>query len=227
MVGDMRDLLDAAAHLFLGSTCPGCHRPSMALCPGCAGTLAADEPHEVLRDGIAVPVAAAHDYRPLVERLVPAFKDDGSLMLAGILGRRLAAAVRHLDPPADACLVPVPSLPAAVRRRGLDHGRRLAAEAARCLGLRPRHLLRRRRAGADQRGLGRAGRRQNLAGSMSVGAVPVGTVAVVCDDVITTGSSVAESVNVLEAAGVEVWGVALIGDADRNRRAGMDPVGDG
>lgn len=214
----MRELLDAAAHLFLGSACPGCHRPSMALCRGCAGLLAADAPHEVVRDGITVPVAAAHDYRPLIERLVPSFKDDGALMLAGVLGQRLATAVAHLDPPGAAILVPVPSLPAAVRRRGLDHGRRLVVEAGRVLGLRHRPLLRRGGGGADQRALGRSGRRRNLAGSMRARPAPPGTVVVVCDDVITTGASMAEAVDVLEAAGVEVWGGALIGDADRWRR---------
>lgn len=213
----MISLLDAAAHLFLGSVCPGCRLPAWSVCGSCRAILAGAGPRQVHRSALDVPLVAANDYRPLVERLVPVFKDEGAIHLAPVLGRRLAAAVLACAPPEGAVLVPVPSLPATVRRRGYDHCRRLVAEAARCAGLRWRPLLARGRGGADQRELGRAGRRHNAEGSMR--ARPSECPVVLCDDVVTTGSSLAEGVRALRAAGVPVVGAAVVGDADRRRWA--------
>lgn len=210
----MVTFLDAASHLFLGSVCPGCGLPSWSLCRPCAQALRASPPRRVQRPGLAgVPVVAANDYRPLVEHLVPAFKDDGALHLAKVLAARLAAAVVALDPPPDAVLVPVPSLAAKVRARGLDHGRRLAAGAATLTGLRWVPLLARAASGVDQRQLGRRGRRSNVARSMRArrGGAPV----VLCDDVITTGASLLEALRAVSCTGDEVVGIAVVGDADR------------
>lgn len=209
----MVTLLDAAAHLFLGSVCPGCRLPSWALCPACRACLA-EEPRLVHRTSLeGVRLFAANDYRPLVEHLVPAFKDDGALHLGGVLAGRLAAAVTALDPRRDAVLVPVPSLARKVRERGYDHGRRLAAGAARRTGLRWAPALVRATSGQNQRHLGRQGRSRNAAGSMR--ARQPGAPVVVCDDVVTTGASLSEAVRALVGAGVEVVGAAVVGDADR------------
>lgn len=214
----MTTLVDAAAHLFLGSLCPGCRAPARLLCTQCARMLAASAPHEVQRPGLRVPVVATHDYRPLLEHLVPAHKDDGALQLSRPLGQELARAVAALGCPAGTVLVPVPSVPAVVRRRGMDHARRIVGQAARHAGLPWLPLLRRSGAGADQRGLTRGSRLRNVAGSMVVrrGRRHPLTV-VICDDVVTTGASLTEAVVALDAAGYEVWGGAVIADADRFR----------
>ena len=211
------DFLVSAAHLFLGAECAVCGAPGWGVCPSCRGELSAAVPHRIERPGLVFVVVAAHDYRPHIERLVPVFKDDGGLHLAQLLGRRLAIAAGCLDPPRSALLVPVPSLPSAVRRRGLDHGATLATIAARELGLRWRPLIRRRTSGLDQRSLGAAGRRHNVSGSMW--ATGTDRPVVLVDDVCTTGASLAEAARALAREGVEVLGGAVVGDADRRRAA--------
>lgn len=212
----MITLLDAAAHLFLGSVCPGCRLPSCSLCASCTQLLTAPTPVVVERPGLErIPVVAANSYRPLVEHLVPAFKDDGALHLARALSGRLAAAVAELRPAPATVLVPVPSLAAKVRARGLDHGRRLVAGAARSTRLAWRPLLARAASGVDQRELGRRGRSSNVEATMRARAcrAPV----LLCDDVVTTGATLVEAVRAVRLAGDEVVGVAVIGDADRTR----------
>lgn len=214
----MQTFIDAARHLFLGVECAGCGAPGRSPCLACTDALDRGLPRAVRRDPIDVPLVAAHDYRPLLEKFVPSFKDDGDLGLSSVLGRQLAGAVRHLEPGDGVVLVPVPSLPSAVRQRGLDHMLTLTRAAGRQLGMQTIRLLRRRRSGVDQRQLGRGGRSANVRGSM----VPVRSTRscslVVCDDIVTTGSSLAEAIRALRLAGHEVVGAAVIGDADRTRR---------
>lgn len=209
----MQTLLDAALDLFLGSRCLACDVPGRPVCPSCLAHLAAEEPRRVVRPGITVPMAASAAYRPVLEHLVPAFKDDGALHLERLLAGQLAMAVRHLRADAEVALCPVPSSPASVRRRGLDHGSRLASRAAALSGRRMTAALRRRDVGRSQRGLARGARRLNVHGLMTARAPrwPV----IVVDDVITTGSTVIEAVRALTAAGTRVVGVAVIADADR------------
>lgn len=161
-----------------------------------------------------MPLVAANDYRPRLEKLIPVFKDDGGLHLTGLLARRLALAIGCLQPPPGSCLVPVPSLPSAVRRRGIDHAAVLASGAGRLLGLGWRPLLQRSSTGVDQRTLGAAGRRNNVAGSMRARSDKA--CVVVIDDVCTTGASLAEACRALAAAGMLVVGAAVVGEADRD-----------
>lgn len=212
----VRDSLVSAAHLFLGAECVVCRRPGWGACDGCRGALSAGIPFAVRRPGVNVPLVAANDYRPLLEKMVPAFKDDGALHLASLLGTRLALAAGCLPLEGAPCLVPIPSLSSAVRRRGLNHGAVLASRAGGLLGLRWRTLIHRRRAGGDQRSLGAADRRVNVVGTMH--AMPHEGAVVLVDDVCTTGASLVEAARALSLAGVQVVGAAVLGDADRSKR---------
>lgn len=205
--------LVGAAHLFLGAVCAVCGAPGWGACPSCRAEISHAVPHEVRRASFHMPLIAANYYRPQMEKLVPVFKDDGALQLSPLLSRRLALAVGCLDVPSGTCLVPVPSLKSAVRRRGVDHGAMLAAAAANRLDLPWGAHLRRDFRGLDQRSLGAAARKLNVGGSMRVRGHP-GTVVIV-DDVCTTGASLAEAARALEMAGAVVLGAAVIGDADR------------
>lgn len=210
----MVTLIDAAAHLFLGSVCPGCRLPSLSLCRPCSELLRDQPPRQVHRAALAgTPLVAANDYRPLLEHLIPAFKDDGALHLGNALGERLAVAVAALHPEPATLLVPVPSLASKVRARGYDHGHRLVAHAARRNGLRWRAQLGRSSSGRDQRELGRNGRNRNVEGQMW--ARPTGAPVVLCDDVVTTGASLAEALRAMRNAGAEVVGIAVVANADR------------
>ena len=165
--------------------------------------------------------AAAAAYDGAVRGALLAHKERGRLGLVRPLGQSLAAAVTCLVPPPGIVLVPVPSSRAAVRERGHDHARRLAAAAVRelvaagtaarvAVGLQPA-----RRVG-DQSGLDARGRAANLAGAFRVaGHLVPGSVVIVVDDVVTTGASLAEAARALTKAGVLVHGAATVAATSR------------
>lgn len=207
----------AATQLLIGASCPGCHRPGWAVCDHCRTLLPASA-HLVRRPGWGLPPTSACGlYQAPLAELVVAHKDEGAWQLAGLLGQLLATAVEWLGPPADVVLVPVPSDPAAVRRRGYDHGRALARAAGRELRLPARPLLRRSRAADDQVGRSRQARLDAQAGTMTAhsGTAKV----VVTDDVVTTGASLTEAVRALRAGGHQVVGMAVICDTPRHTTA--------
>ena len=210
-------LRDAAADLTLGSGCPGCRTPGWGLCEACRRQLPSGA-HLVERPGWTQmpPVAACGWYREPLSSIVIAHKDDGAWQLAGLLGGLLGQAVGGLNPAecAHVLLVPVPSDPAAVRRRGYDHSSALAKAAGRRLGLGVRPLLQRARAAADQVGRGRDDRLRAQQGTM-VAAAGASAALIVTDDVVTTGSTMSEAVRALRAAGYLVRGAAVVCDTPR------------
>ena len=226
--------------LLLPVCCAGCTRPGPTLCAQCRGhldvpatPLRADADRRAALDGL--PVAAGPAYRGRAVQVVHAWKDGGRRDLAPVLAVALADAVRVVvgatevlqRRPAPLQLVPVPSARAAVRRRGEDVVLRLARLAARQLtadhpgptGVRAVAALHQARAVRDQAGLGLADRRNNVRGAFGIRGWPrlssgrrldVGAPAVVVDDVLTTGASVAEAVRVLRCQGLSVIGVAAV-----------------
>ncbi|WP_221359317.1 ComF family protein [Streptomyces beigongshangae] len=218
MRGWWQDLTD----LVLPAECGGCGRPRTVLCPECRAALTGDVPSRVRPDpepaGLPV-VHAAAPYEDRVRAALLAHKERGALTLAGPLGAALAGAVRaglgtrgHAGAGgsrAPVLLVPVPSARWAVRARGHDPARRIALAAAadlRRTGTPARVLavLRQRRAVADQSGLTSRQRLDNLAGALVVapgGArlLAGGGRAVLVDDLMTTGASLAEAARALRA----------------------------
>jgi predicted amidophosphoribosyltransferase len=115
-----------------------------------------------------------------------------------------------------------------VRARGHDPTRAVTARAgrhlvARGLDVATVPLLRLRAGVVDQAGLDAAARSANLAGSMQARAGPLrrllrarGEVrVVVCDDVLTTGSTAREAQRALEAVGLEVVRIAVVAATER------------
>lgn len=199
-------VLAAAGDLVLPRSCAGCGRPGAAVCVGCRRALC-DLAVPVLGPVAPSPVPpgwpgchATLRYEGVAARLARAFKDEDRRDLADVLARLLADAVRRaapLGPPGSGVLVvPVPSSPAAIRRRGDRPMLQLAGRAARLLGpgasVEP--ALRVRRGTADQAGLGRAARLANLDGAMTVHRPHRvrGRRVVLVDDVLTSGATLTE-----------------------------------
>ena len=218
-------MLDSFRDLVLGSTCVGCARPGRLLCTTCAEAL---DPHPApawptpLPPGLTDPWAATA-YDGTVRAMILGHKEHRLLALAGPLGELLAtaadAALTDLLPAADdrvpLLLVPVPSRPSTIRQRGHEPTTSLVRVAATRLTVlgRPARwgpLLRTRPGLADQSGLDAGARAVNLAGAFRVHAPAVRRLArdghafhvLVCDDVLTTGSTAAEAQRALRSVGL-------------------------
>jgi len=162
-------VFEPLADLLLGACCPGCGAPGLGVCADC---LAAVRPApRVILDG-PPPVVACLPYRAPLTSLVTAHKDRGAGWLCDLLGSWLAPGLAAVVEAAGSCpaLVPLPSTPAAVRRRGADHVLDLLRAASVRCGL-PREavspLLRRTRRVRDQVEVSHRERSGNQAGSMS------------------------------------------------------------
>jgi predicted amidophosphoribosyltransferase len=228
--------------LLTGSACAGCGDPGRLLCPACADSLrglAGPVRPTPCPPGLA-GCWSAGEYAALLRDLVLGHKEHAQLGLRRPLGELLAGAVaglasRRAGPSAPAVplvLVPVPSRGATVRARGHDPTYALTAAAGSTLRARGydagvARLLRVGRV-QDQAGLDASARAANLAGSMRCPSgplrrlsrrCPVG-VAVVCDDVLTTGATAREAQRGRESSGLTVLGIATVA-ATRRRAAGQ------
>lgn len=207
---------------------------SRSLCGACRGTLTWPDgrgPRVVAVSTPGLPaVWAAGPYDGPLRRLIVAYKDgdrrDARSALAPMFADSIVAAARSAG--GVAAVVPVPSSAASRRRRGDEPLRDLVRAALETLGPDPAHvglmaapLLRVTRRVRDQAGLDAAARAANLAGSFTVRpvrtgrAVPPGLPCLLVDDVVTTGSSLAEAVRALRAAGARPIACAVVAATPR------------
>lgn len=215
---------------LLPTTCAVCALPGGHLCPGCRGLLRGVGPVVCGACGAALPAPAqrcgecegslagarqAVHYDPVARALVTALKDGRRRALAGVLA---AVVVDLLPAPAlGAVLVPVPTSPARVRRRGFDHAVLLARELGALWGRPVAVALVRVRAGPPQRGARRPERRRQVDGAFALAGGPAPRHAVLVDDVRTTGATLASCARVLRAGGARRVGAVCVA------RAGRDP----
>lgn len=231
-------LADAAA-VLAPVACAACGRPGRSCCRACLGELrlSIDPRLEPLPGaGPPVPLATAVEYGGPAAALLAALKERGRLDARRPLAGLLAAAVRlaleeaaadEARPgrmPGRIVIVPAPSSPAAVRRRGMRHLDELLALAC---GARPSpSLLVHAREVRDQAGLGAEARRANLRGALRGSPELRGRRALLVDDVATSGATLAEAARAVRAAGGIPVAAAAIARASLRRRTVGGP-GDG
>jgi len=220
--GALRALAELAG-VVVPVSCAGCGRYDVALCDPCRelwGGPGARVEHGAGRldrlDGSPPPpVWAVVPYVGVVRSVVVAWKDRGRVDLHPVLREAIAreatrrlSALGRLPGVTRLVVVPVPSSPGAVRRRGRDLVRDLATEVAAGLGADPAPVLRVRGRKRDQVGLGARERARNLRGAIRLRArarrFPPGLVAVLVDDVVTSGATLVACEDVLRGAGVPV-----------------------
>ena len=220
----------AAADLLLGAACAGCGTAWWGLCPDCRRLLEGRTPYAAA----PVPCPAefprtvtSSPYDPLVRGMINAHKEHQALGLTRLLADRLALSVHALllargwPGRRPVVLVPVPSAGRVVRQRGFDATLAMTRLAARRLrGRYPisvQPALVQRAGVRDQAGLDAQARRANLNGGFRLRSALPREPVVLTDDLVTTGSTLAEAVRVLQSAGVTVIGAATVAATERRK----------
>jgi predicted amidophosphoribosyltransferase len=208
MLGDVP--VSSLASLLAPPLCWGCRRPAgrgRPLCRACARGVRRLEGELVEVAG--VPCYAPVAYEGAARQLVRALKFGAALAVAPATAAAIVAGA-----PAGlfegARLVPVPQAPARARSRGFKQAAVIAAALAERTGLAVAPCLARAGPATSQVGRGRGGRMGALAGAMhaSPKAAEIGR-ALLVDDVVTTGATLAAGARALALAGAgEVIGVA-------------------
>jgi ComF family protein len=190
----------ALGWLLAPPLCWGCDAPARrgeALCRGCRGSLQRLAPEPVWLSHVRVwaPVA----YSGPARDLVGALKFRGALGVADAMAAQIAA-----NAPAgwlhERALVPVPLHPKRLRSRGYNQAAAIAEALRRRTGLEVDNRLVRTGPPLTQVGRHRAERRAGPAGAIEVREGSAPRRALLVDDVVTTGATLAACRAALVAA---------------------------
>lgn len=209
--------LTEALALVFPVACAGCGAPGVSLCPACGQALSPVLQRRVLASGLVVFSGLA--FEGVAARVLRSLKAEGRTPLARVLAPALRMALRAASSAVPALpgggaggplVVPVPTSPGAMRRRGY----RVVELLSRRAGVRPARLLVLVRTVGDQRSLSVDARQRNVDGSMRARGVE-GRSVVIVDDVATTGATLDEARRALMAAGAHVVGAATVAATPR------------
>ncbi len=187
--------------------CPGCALPlPAAALPGtrCGACQRKAPPFDAC--------IAPYRYEGAMPYLLTGLKFHARMSHARLLGGLLLSALSGVDSGLPEALIPVPLHRRRLGERGFNQALEIARIPARGLGIPlALDLCERWRATAAHSALDASSRKRDIRGAFRLASVPDYRYLVLVDDVITTGSTVAELARVFKRAGVrrvEVWAVA-------------------
>ena len=193
-----------------GGRCDCCGRPLISEIKRCLFCRELFEaPEKPAWDRLAVIFPYGGKYR----KLLASYKFSGNIALGHFFVELLAEALKSLDLEGESVWVPVPPRPGKLRHNGWDQieylARLLEKESRERSAALPLARCLKRLPSKSQKELNRENRRTNLRGKiLAKGKVPA--IAVIFDDVITTGSTIDACATALKSAGAEkVYGISL------------------
>lgn len=197
--------------LIFPPTCGHCGRVDHRFCPSCLYELE-QVPIAVSRLRVEAldKLCATGGHCGVVQNAVQAFKYDGARELAMPLANRLVKALQILNPPIDT-IVPVPLYADRQAARGYNQSELLCQHLALKTGIPARpNALKRIRETSQQALLSEADRHTNVRGAFAASEAVKGLSILLVDDVITTGSTLRECADALNAKGAgRVYGIAV------------------
>ncbi|MBL3698905.1 ComF family protein [Leucobacter luti] len=218
-------LLDLLALLW-PTECVGCGAADRECCASCLRALRAARPGHPPQLG--TPCFARAEYAGVMRAVLVALKHGGRVRFARELGAQLSVPLHAARAQCGAArppvIVPAPSRPASVRRRGFRHVELLVAAALRAQRRRGSPMptvlraLRTTRGRRGQVGLGPAERARNaglLGLRRTARAALRGREVILVDDVLTTGATVLAARDTLTAAGARVVAIVVLCVAER------------
>lgn len=225
LLGMMRDALFPRG-------CAGCDRPDEVLCDDCRSLFANWRNRELVSGQEtqgAVHTWSASTYQGVVRHAILAWKDHDDTELDTIFGEVMASLLEHsaiqrsCRRQTAVLVVPVPSSPASMRRRGRRHIDPLSKAVASALcdhgfDAKPyRALASIASGGRSVQQASSAQRAQRIGGRIALvsDAVMQGQQVVLVDDIITTGSTLRQCAQTCRQAGAEVIGAMTLTEAKR------------
>ncbi|WP_423734807.1 ComF family protein [Bifidobacterium felsineum] len=212
--------------------CAGCDAPDAVLCEQCAGRFDQCR-HRALESAgngadseTPVSVWSAAAYQSVARHAILAWKDHDDVELDAVFGSIMHTLGRR-SPLVPLCagrtvmVVPAPSSPSSMRRRGRWHTLPLAEAVA--VGLRERGidavaapmLVSTASGGRSVQQISSAQRAQRIGGHIAVarGMICQGNAVILVDDIITTGSTLRQCVRACRQSGAQVLGALTLADA--------------
>lgn len=201
----MKKYLNPLLDLVYPKKCPGCHLPSERICEFCK-SFWQDPPVTILLNQNKLSVISVAKYRSEVRSILLAYKENGEREAEKVLTEALLKARLGIGSDLKCKLVPIPSNPKSIRRRGRDFMMDLCTQVSIKSGDKVTPILKVNRDVADQSKLDEKQRSQNLVGAFDCNLKYLNLAqrspVILVDDLLTTGATLREAVRALGQRGV-------------------------
>lgn len=205
----MKKFLNPLLDLVYPKKCPGCHLPSLEICQSCKGFWQNPPVTIILKQSKVSVISVAH-YGNEVRSVLLAYKENGERESGKVLTEALIRARLEIVRDSICTLVPIPSNPKSIRRRGRDFMMDLCTQVSIQSGDKVLPLLRVNRDVEDQSKLNEKQRSQNLIGAFGCISknlhLAVTSPIILVDDLLTTGATLREAVRALGQHGLSPIG---------------------
>lgn len=155
--------------------------------------------------------------RGAVARLIDDYKFHRVRAVSGVLARLLDELLPEYD--ASTVVVPVPTAPANIRKRGYDHMLLIARQFARRRGLRVERPLVRQTNVTQHYARSAAERRKQAQQFFRARSAQADVPYLILDDIFTTGSTIAAAAQTLRAAGARDIRVGIVARHGNDKKA--------